>query len=344
MDNEVYILGIESSCDDTSAAVAKGDKILANVIAGQQVHEAYGGVVPELASRAHQQNIIPVVDQALKDAKIEKKQLTAIAYTQGPGLMGSLLVGASFAKSLAMSLGIPIIEVNHMQGHVLAHFAIKEGKSDHNAPELPFLCLTVSGGHTQIVEVKTHLDMQVIGRTLDDAAGEAFDKIAKMLGLPYPGGHIIDQKAARGNPMAYPFPEPKVKGLDFSFSGFKTAVMYFLQKKELDNPDFISQNMDDICASVQSSIVKILTNKLIEASLQTGIVNIAIAGGVSANTGLRDTLRETGKSRGWKVHIPEVEYCTDNAAMIAVTGYHKYLAGQFANQSSTPFARFSGMN
>lgn len=340
---QVHILAIESSCDETSAAISCGDKILANVIAGQEVHRSYGGVVPELASRAHQQNIIPVVDQAFKLAKLDKRKLSAVAFTNGPGLMGSLLVGTSFAKSFALGAGVPIIEVNHMQAHVLAHFAQKQGEPKRETPGFPFLCLTVSGGHTQIVRVDQHLEMEVIGRTLDDAAGEAFDKIAKLLGLPYPGGPLVDKLAASGDPEAFLFPHPRVPGYDYSFSGLKTAVMYFLQKETEKSRLFLEQRVNDICASVQASIIGILIDKLVKASAETGISQVAIAGGVSANSGLRKAVTEIGVREGWKVFIPPFEYCTDNAAMVAITGYYKYLRGETAAQTLAPYARFTGM-
>ncbi len=327
------ILAIESSCDETSAAVFSNGTIRSNVVATQLVHEAYGGVVPELASRAHQQLVLPVVDKALLDAKIAKKDLQAIAFTRGPGLMGALLVGTSFAKSLALGLAIPLIEVNHMQAHVLAHF-IEEPK-----PAFPFLCLTVSGGHTQIVLVKDFLDMEIIGQTLDDAVGEAFDKSAKLLNLPYPGGPLIDRHAQQGNPRAFDFPIPEVPELNFSFSGIKTSILYFLQKNTKANPNFVSEHIDDICASIQYTLIQILLKKLIKATRQTGIREVAIAGGVSANSGLRATLQETGQAQGWQVHIPRFEYCTDNAAMIAMAAYYKYLKQDFADQTVSPLAR-----
>jgi N6-L-threonylcarbamoyladenine synthase len=333
----ITILGIESSCDDTGAAVIRDGNILANVVANQKIHELYGGVVPELASRAHQANIIPVVDRALKLANISNHQISAVAYTQGPGLMGSLLVGASFAKSFSAALAIPLIEVNHMQAHILAHF-IKDEKGEHAVPEFPFLCLTVSGGHTQLVLVKGYFDMQIVGETLDDAVGEAFDKSAKILGLPYPGGPLIDTYAKEGNPLAYKFPIPKIEGLNFSFSGFKTSVLYFVRDNVANNPNFIEENRNDICASLQFTLVKILFEKLKLASEKYGIKRIAIAGGVSANSGLRKTLLEN--NLGWTVSIPKFEYCTDNAAMIAMTGYLKFLQKNFGDLKSAPRARF----
>lgn len=330
------ILGIESSCDDTAAAVIKDGKILANVIANQSVHEQYGGVVPELASRAHQQNIVPVVEAALKKAGVSKEELSAIAFTNGPGLLGSLLVGSSFAKAFAMGLDIPIIEVNHMQGHVLAHF-IEEQDGIKNAPNFPFLCLTVSGGHTQIVKITDYFNFEVIGETIDDAAGEAFDKVSKMLELPYPGGPILDKNAQQGNPK-YEFPHPKVEGLNFSFSGLKTSVLYFLKKEIAKNEKFREENLNDICASVQKTIVDILIKNLKKAIKQTGIKEVAIAGGVSANSELRKQI-ENLKGMGCNTYIPKFEYCTDNAAMIAITGYYKYLDQDFATQQVVPNAR-----
>ncbi len=335
----VYILGIESSCDDTSAAVTADRKILANCIAGQQIHEEFGGVVPELASRAHQQNIVPVVDMALRKANIHKKQLDAIAFTNGPGLLGSLLVGASFAKALSLSLGIPLIEVNHMQAHIMAHFIDDDRQA--GPPDFPFLCLTVSGGHTQIVRVDDYTDMQVIGQTIDDAAGEAFDKAAKILGLGYPGGPLIDKLASEGDPAAFSFPHPKVPGLDFSFSGLKTSFLYLIRDALAKDPDFIMKNRNHLAASIQHTIVDILMHKLRQASEQTGISHIAIAGGVSANASLRKALAEKQKSGEWKVYVPAFEYCTDNAAMIAITGYLKFLNRKFSRQDITPYTRNS---
>ena len=316
-----YILGIESSCDETSASVCRDGKILSNIIATQAVHTQYGGVVPELASRAHMQNIVPVVDQAIADAGISLDQLDAIAFTSSPGLIGALLVGTGFAKSLALSLDIPLIAVHHMQAHVLSNLIADP------QPEFPFLCLTVSGGHTQIVLCKDALNMEILGETLDDAAGEAFDKTAKLLGLPYPGGPLIDRYAKEGDPKKFHFPEPQIEGLNFSFSGVKTSILYFLQKQLKTDPDFISKHLPDICASAQYCIVNILLQKLKKASLQTGIKTICLAGGVSANKGLRNAIQEMAKKYHWKLFIPEMEYCTDNAAMIAITGYHKFLAG-----------------
>lgn len=331
-----YILAIESSCDDTAAAVLLNDKVLSNVVARQQVHEEFGGVVPELASRAHQQNIVPVVDVALSKAGIVKSQLCAVAFTQGPGLMGSLLVGTSFAKSLAMALGVPLIAVNHMQAHILAHFIAEEG---FDKPTFPFLAMTISGGHTQIVRVDSYFSMEVIGETTDDAVGEAFDKSAKILGLPYPGGPLIDKYAQTGNPKAFPFTKPKVPELNFSFSGLKTQIMYFIQKNVEKDPDFVKNNMEDICASIQYTIINILMDKLKMAVNETGIKQVAIGGGVSANSGIRNTLKETEKKYGWKTYIPKFEYTTDNAAMIGIVGYHKYLEQQFNDQSVTSKAR-----
>lgn len=332
----VYILAIESSCDDTAAAVLKNNVVLSNVIATQKIHEQYGGVVPELASRAHQQNIVPVVDQALKQANITKNQLSAIAFTAGPGLMGSLLVGVSFAKSLSLALKIPLINVNHMQGHILAHFI--EGASS-SIPAFPFIGLTVSGGHTQIVKVTQHFEMEVIGQTIDDAIGEAFDKTAKTLGLPYPGGPLIDKYAQKGNPKAFTFSKPKVSGLNFSFSGFKTAVLYFVQRNVKEDPNFVQNNLEDICASIQYTLTNIILDKLKKAVKETGIKTIAIGGGVSANSGIRNMLLSAEKRFGWKVHIPKFEYTTDNAAMIGITGYYKYLEKNFTDLSITASAR-----
>ena len=334
----VYILGIESSCDDTSAAVLGDTTMFSNVIANQQVHTDFGGVVPELASRAHQQNIIPVIDKALKVANVRKEQLDAIAFTRGPGLLGSLLVGTSFAKAMALGLNIPLIEVNHMQAHILSHF-IQPKDSGKEVPRFPFLCLTVSGGHTQIVRVKDYFEMEVIGHTIDDAAGEAFDKAAKILGLPYPGGPLIDKYALTGNPKAYKFSKPQIPGLNYSFSGLKTSFLYFLRDRLKENPGFIQENMEDLCASMQSAIVEVLMDKLQKASGKTGIKEVAIAGGVSANSGLRNALKAMQANAGWKVFIPEFQFTTDNAAMIAVAGYFKFLKGEFSNQSATPYSR-----
>ena len=327
------ILAIESSCDETSCAICRDGVILSNIIAGQSVHEQYGGVVPELASRAHMQNIVPVVDAALKKAGCELSSLSAIAFTQSPGLIGSLLVGAQFSKSLALSLDIPLIAVHHMQAHVLANLIPRP------APDFPFLCLTVSGGHTQIVLCESPLTMRVIGETMDDAAGEAFDKSAKLLGLPYPGGPLIDKYAREGNPARFVFPEPQIPELNFSFSGVKTAILYFLQANTAKEPRFIEDNLADICASIQGRIVSILLNKLKKAAIQTGIKDLCIAGGVSANSGLRKAFQDLGTKQGWNTFIPPFEYCTDNAAMIAITGYYKYLAGNFAPMSVSASAR-----
>lgn len=336
MDKSVVILGIESSCDDTAAAVIKDGKLLSNIVANQNIHKLYGGVVPELASRAHQQNIIPVVDQAIKQAGISKEEISAIAFTRGPGLMGSLLVGTSFSKAFAMGLNIPLIEVNHMQAHVLAHFIDSE-----NCPSFPFLCLTVSGGHTQIVLVKDFFYMTVIGETLDDAAGEAFDKAAKIMGLPYPGGPLIDKFAKEGNPNKFKFSKPNIANLDFSFSGLKTGFMNFINNESAKNPNFIEENKADICASLQKTIIDILLEKLKIAAKEKNINQIAIAGGVSANSGLRAELNKQKDLLQWQVFIPKFEYCTDNAAMIAITGYQKYLKNDFATQNTTPSARYS---
>lgn len=329
----ITILAIESSCDDTSVAVINNGKVLSNLVAGQQIHEQYGGVVPELASRAHQQNIVPLVDVALKKAGVTTQDLSAVAFTAGPGLIGSLMVGCSFAKGLALSLNLPLITVHHMQAHILAHFI------DDPKPEFPFLCLTVSGGHTQLVKLTGYFEQEVIGKTIDDAAGEAFDKAAKILGLPYPGGPLIDKYAKTGNPLAYEFPVSNMPDLDYSFSGLKTSFLYFIQKQVAQNPDFISQNLNDICASIQHAIIKQLMKKLIAAAKQTNIKQIALAGGVSANSGLRLALETEGKKRGWKTFIPDFQYCTDNAGMIAMAAHFKYLAGDFSTQETAPFAR-----
>ncbi|MDC1504905.1 tRNA (adenosine(37)-N6)-threonylcarbamoyltransferase complex transferase subunit TsaD [Winogradskyella sp.] len=324
----IYILGIESSCDDTSAAVLCNDKVLSNVVAGQDIHAEYGGVVPELASRAHQQNIVPVVDQALKKAGITKGQLSAVAFTRGPGLMGSLLVGTSFAKSLAYGLNIPLIDVNHMQGHILAHFIAEE---NYAKPQFPFLAMTISGGHTQIVKVSNYFDMEVLGETIDDAIGEAYDKSGKVLGLGYPAGPEIDRRAQLGNPKAYKFTKPKVKGLNFSFSGLKTSILYFVQREVKSNPNFIEENLNDICASIQYTVIGIVMDKLKLAVKQTGISHIAIGGGVSANSGIRNALQEAKQKFGWTPYLPKLEYTTDNAAMIAIVGYLKYLENDFSD-------------
>lgn len=332
----IYLLAIESSCDDTAAAVLENDKVLSNLVARQHIHEAYGGVVPELASRAHQQNIVPVVDAALKKAGITKNQLHAIAFTQGPGLMGSLLVGSSFAKSMSIALNIPLIAVHHMQAHIFAHFIDEPG---FDKPTFPFLALTISGGHTQIVKVTDFSTLEIIGETTDDAVGEAFDKTAKILGLPYPGGPLIDQFAKEGNPKAYSFTKPKVDGLDFSFSGLKTQILYFIQKNTQLNPNFVEENKTDICASVQHTIIEILMDKLKLAVKQTGISQIAIGGGVSANSGIRQTLKDAEQKYGWKTYIPKFEYTTDNAAMIGIVGYQKFLVQNFESSSVVSKAR-----
>lgn len=330
---DISILAIESSCDETSASIILNGKVLNNIVATQSVHEKYGGVVPELASRAHQENIVPVVFEALSTSGLKKEDLSAIAFTRGPGLMGALLVGVSFAKSLAYSLQIPLIEVNHMQAHVLAHF-IEDPK-----PKFPFICLTVSGGHTQLVLVKSPLEMEVIGETRDDAVGEAFDKTAKLLGLPYPGGPLIDKYAKEGNPKAFQFPITRMPDLDYSFSGIKTAVLYFLRDQIQSNPNFIEENIADLCASVQFSLIEMLLIKLKLAVKQYGVKEIAIAGGVSANSGLRDTLTDLAQKRGWNLYIPKFEYCTDNAAMIAMAAHFKYQEGEFASMDVTPLAK-----
>ena len=328
----VTILAIESSCDDTSAAVVRDGVVLSNCIANQEAHRQYGGVVPEVASRAHQANIIPVVDLALKKADVAREAIGVVAFTRGPGLLGSLLVGTSFAKAFALSLDLPLVEVNHMQAHVLAHFA------ENPKPPFPFLCLTVSGGHTQIVLVRDFLDMDIIGETLDDAAGEAFDKSGKLLGLGYPAGPLIDRHAQAGSPR-FPFPEPSVPDLNFSFSGLKTSILYFLRKELAENPDFIRENLDDLCASIQETIVTVLIKKLRKAARKTGIRHVAIAGGVSANSGLRKALEAMGEKEGWTTYIPAFQYCTDNAGMIGVAAYYKYLKGEFCGQDAMPFAR-----
>jgi N6-L-threonylcarbamoyladenine synthase len=330
---QITILAIESSCDETSAAVCRDGKILSNYIANQTIHEQYGGVVPELASRAHMQNIVPVVDIALKNAGVSLQEIDAVAFTQAPGLIGSLLVGSQFAKSIALAIDKPLIAVHHMQAHVLANL-IEDPK-----PSFPFLCLTVSGGHTQIVLVHTPTRMEVIGETLDDAAGEAFDKSAKLLGLPYPGGPLIDKYAKEGNPKSFKFAEPQIEGLNFSFSGLKTSILYFLQAQKKENPNFVEENLKDICASIQDRIITILLKKLKIAALQTGIRDVCVAGGVSANSGLRSALTELGATQDWNVFIPPFQYCTDNAGMIAITAYYKYLAGEFSDISVSAAAR-----
>ena len=338
MEKDIYILGIESSCDDTSAAVLKNGVLLSNVTASQAVHEAYGGVVPELASRAHQQNVVPVVDQAIKRAGITKEQLSAVAFTRGPGLMGSLLVGVSFAKGFARSLGIPMIDVNHLQGHVMAHF-IKESDDDQHMPPLPFLCLLVSGGNSQIVKVNAYNDMEVLGQTIDDAAGEAIDKCSKVMGLGYPGGPIIDRLARQGNPKAYTFAEPNIPNLDYSFSGLKTSFLYSMQKWVVEDPDFIEHHKEDIAASLEWTIVDILMKKLKKAVKQTGIKHVAVAGGVSANNGLRNAFYDAEKRYGWTIYIPKFSYTTDNAAMIGIVGYYKYLDGAFCSIDAPAFSK-----
>lgn len=329
-----YILAIESSCDETSAAVIHNGKILANIIATQQIHEQYGGVVPELASRDHQKNIVPVVMEALRYANIQKKQLSAVAYTRGPGLLGSLLVGSCFAKSFAQALEIPTLEVNHMQAHILAHFI------DHPQPSFPFLCLTVSGGHTQIVKINSPLDMEIIGETQDDAVGEAFDKSAKLLGIPYPGGPLLDKMAQGGNEKRFTFPDVEMQGYNYSFSGIKTAILYFLQKNIKEDPAFIENNLKDICASVQATLIEILLKKLRRASRELNITEIAIAGGVSANSWLRAKLQEEAVRHGWNVYVPKFEYCTDNAAMIAITAHFLYEAQIWGGTASSPLPRW----
>ena len=335
---DIYILGIESSCDDTSAAVLRNGVLLSNVTASQDVHKAYGGVVPELASRAHQQNVVPVVDQAIKKAGITKEQLSAVAFTRGPGLMGSLLVGVSFAKGFARALGIPLIDVNHLQGHVMAHF-IKESDDDMSAPPLPFLCLLVSGGNSQIVKVNAYNDMEVLGQTIDDAAGEAIDKCSKVMGLGYPGGPIIDRLARQGNPHAYKFAEPQIPDLNYSFSGLKTSFLYNLRDWVAEDPDFIEKHKEDIAASLEFTIVYILMKKLRKAAKQTRIKHVAVAGGVSANNGLRNAFREHAERYGWTIYIPKFSYTTDNAAMIGITGYYKYLDGEFCNIDAPAFSK-----
>ncbi|MEE9463055.1 MAG: tRNA (adenosine(37)-N6)-threonylcarbamoyltransferase complex transferase subunit TsaD [Bacteroidales bacterium] len=334
----VIILGIESSCDDTAAAVVQDGVLLSNIVADQEVHRKYGGVVPELASRAHQQNIVPVVDQALKMAGIKSRDLSAVAFTRGPGLLGSLLVGSSFAKGFALAGDIPLVEVNHLQAHILVHF-LKQPDRDVSMPLFPFLCLLVSGGHTQLIVVRDYLELEIIGTTIDDAAGEAFDKSAKVIGLPYPGGPLVDRYARDGNADAFAFTKPVIKELDYSFSGLKTAFLYFIRDRLKENKDFIKQNRNDLCASIQKTIVEILTDKLEKAFLQTGIREIALAGGVSANSGLRERIKWLALKHGWNVFIPDISLSTDNAAMIAMTGYFKFLAGEFAGLDSSPLAR-----
>ncbi len=333
LQKDIIILAIESSCDDTAAAIICNGKILANKVASQNIHELYGGVVPELASRAHQQNIVPVVEIALKEANISLKDLSAIAFTKGPGLIGSLMVGCSFAKSLALSLTIPLIGIHHMEAHVLAHFI------DDPKPGFPFLCLTVSGGHTQIVKMNDYFSFEILGKTIDDAAGEAFDKAAKILGLPYPGGPLVDQYAQSGNPDKFKFPQPQIPELGFSFSGLKTSFLYFIQKQEKENPNFIEENLADLCASIQKAIILHLMKKIIKASVQTEIKEIALAGGVSANSALRKTIIEEGAKNNWLTYIPAFEYCTDNAAMVAMAAHFKYLLKEFEPITTAPFAR-----
>ena len=339
MKKDIYILAIESSCDDTSAAVLRNDVLLSNVTASQAVHEAYGGVVPELASRAHQQNVVPVVHEAIKRAGITKEQLSAVAFTRGPGLMGSLLVGVSFAKGFARSLGIPMIDVNHLQGHVMAHFIREPERGDEGIPPLPFLCLLVSGGNSQIVKVNAYNDMEVLGQTIDDAAGEAIDKCSKVMGLGYPGGPIIDRLARQGNPKAFHFAEPNIPDLDYSFSGLKTSFLYSLQKWVAEDSDFIEKNKTDIAASLEWTIVDILMKKLKKAVKQTGIKHVAVAGGVSANNGLRNAFYDAQKRYGWTIYIPKFSYTTDNAAMIGVVGYYKYLDGEFCGIDAPAFSK-----
>lgn len=335
---ESFILAIESSCDDTAAAVLKNTEVLSNIVAGQSVHEQYGGVVPELASRAHQQNIVPVIHTALKHAGIKSSQLDAIAFTAGPGLMGSLHVGVSFAKSLSLAWNIPMIRVHHMRAHIMAHFI---DDPERTPPKFPFLCLTVSGGHTQIVKVESPYNMEIVGETIDDAAGEAFDKAAKVLGLPYPGGPLVDRYAKSGNPERFAFPHPKIEGLNYSFSGLKTSLLYFLRDEQAKNSDFIAENLHDICASYQYAIVSFLMSKLKKAARNHGIFEVAIAGGVSANSSLRKTLQESRDKLDWQVYLPRFEYCTDNAAMIGAAGYYQFLKKDFADMSVCPEPRFS---
>ena len=337
-DKDIYILGIESSCDDTSAAVLRNDILLSNVTASQEVHKAYGGVVPELASRAHLQNVVPVIQQAIARAGIKKEQLNAIAFTRGPGLMGSLLVGVSFAKGLARSLNIPLVDVNHLQGHVLAHF-IREDENDHNQPPYPYLCLLVSGGNSQIVRVNAYNDMEVLGQTIDDAAGEAIDKCSKVMGLGYPGGPIIDRLARQGNPHAYRFAEPNIPGMDYSFSGLKTSFLYNLRKWVEEEPNFVENHKEDIAASLEYTIVDILMKKLRMAVKETHITHVAVAGGVSANNGLRNAFREHAEKYGWTIYIPKFSYTTDNAAMIGITGYYKYLDKEFCSIDKPAFSK-----
>jgi N6-L-threonylcarbamoyladenine synthase len=334
----VTILAIESSCDDTSAAVIRDGYILSNLVAGQEIHKSYGGVVPELASRAHQANIVPVADQALKGAGVSVEEISAVAFTRGPGLLGSLLVGTSFAKGFALARAIPLIEVNHLQAHVLVHFILQQGKVER-IPEFPFLCLLVSGGHTQIILLRSHLEMEILGNTIDDAAGEAFDKCGKLMGFPYPAGPGIDKLASTGNKKAFVFSKPSVKGLDFSFSGLKTNFLYFLRDRLKEDPDFIEKNLPDLCASLQHTIISILVSKLVKAAAETGLKEIGIAGGVSANSGLREAVRTEAEKRKWNLFLPELRFTTDNAAMIGITGYYKFLKKEFAGQDIAPLAR-----
>jgi N6-L-threonylcarbamoyladenine synthase len=340
---DIYTLGIESSCDDTSCAILKNCVLLSNITANQKIHEQYGGVIPELASRDHQKNIVPVIDAALKKANITLSQINSIAVTRGPGLSGSLLVGLSFAKSLSLALNIPLVEVNHMQGHILAHF-IQEESQEIKQPNFPFLCLTVSGGHTQIVKIIDHLNFELLAETEDDAVGEAFDKAAKVLGLPYPGGPLIDKHAQLGDATKYKFPTPQLKNNNYSFSGVKTAFLYFIQEQTKINSNFITENLNDICASYQAHLIKYLLKNLLAVSKETGIKQIAIAGGVSANSGLRSELDLLGKKHQWQTYIPKFEYCTDNAAMIAITGYYKFLKQEFCSLDATPLARYDIQN
>lgn len=340
MSNKIYILAIESSCDETSAAILCNQNVLSNIIANQDIHYKYGGVVPELASREHQKNIVLVVDEALKKANVSKEMLHAVAFTKGPGLLGSLLVGSSFSKAFALALGIPIIEVHHMQAHIFAHFIKNAQINTDQSPAFPFLCLTISGGHTQIIKVTGHYTTELIGQTLDDAAGEAFDKTAKLLGLPYPGGPLIDQYAKNGNLNKFLFPHPKVANLDFSFSGLKSSILYFLRDRIKEDSNFISKNLADLCASVQHTITEILLNKLEKAASETGISEITIAGGVSANSYIREKLQERAIKNNWNIYIPKLEYCTDNAAMIGIVGYFKYLRKDFSDQSVSATARW----
>lgn len=337
-EKDIIILGIESSCDDTSAAIIRNGFVCSNQIANQDVHKEYGGVVPELASRAHQQNIVPVVDAAIRKAGIRHEDISAVAFTRGPGLMGALLVGTSFAKGFALARNIPLIEVNHLHAHILSLF-LRQENDDTKIPPFPFLCLLVSGGHTQIMVVHDHLNARIIGQTIDDAAGEAFDKCAKVMGLPYPGGPLIDKNAREGNAESFSFGKPQIPNLDYSFSGLKTSFLYFLRDQVKEMPDFIEKHQNDICASIQKTIIEILMEKLVIATEQTGISHVAIAGGVSANSGLREAMLRTGRERNWDVYIPELKYSTDNAAMIAITGYYKFLENQFATHDAAPFAR-----